>query len=156
MNELFFLAYTDQLTQCYNRNMLEEFRKDISDEDTTSLFVTIVDIDGLKWINDSEGHLAGDACIKWVASRLIPRAGIVFRLGGDEFLLLDHEPIVLDNIRNISYGSVEKQVKETLAQAMHRADTLMYNQKRYKNNRMEKGPLYVNRIKDERISDTPE
>ena len=132
MHELFVLAYTDQLTQCYNRNMLEEFRKELDTVNNKRLFVTIVDIDGLKEINDTYGHLAGDDCIKQIALTLSKRSEVIFRLGGDEFLLFNPEPIYLDDFAMISYGSVERELYEPLASAMHRADMLMYQIKRNK------------------------
>jgi len=130
--ELFLLAYTDNLTQTYNRNMLEEFRKEI-DINNKRLFVTIVDIDGLKEINDTYGHLSGDNCIKQIARMLSKRSEIIFRLGGDEFLLLNYNnPIYLNDFSMISYGSVERELYEPLTSAMHRADMLMYQEKRNK------------------------
>ncbi len=148
--ELFFLAYTDQLTETYNRNMFEEFRKEFDKENYTPLFVTIVDIDGLKIINDTEGHAAGDSHIKWVASQLMDNTGgSVFRLGGDEFLIVDRQPILLNAIQSISYGSVERHPYESLAEAMHRADKAMYLVKRNKKSRKER--IYAHRNEDERV-----
>lgn len=135
--ELFYLAYTDQLTQCYNRNMLEVFRKELDQEVGQYLFVTIVDIDGLKSINDREGHVAGDNYICIVARQLAKRAGIIFRLGGDEFLLLNRNPINLEDINYISYGTVEKTAFDYLSDVMKTADMKMYEMKRKKKQRKE-------------------
>ena len=55
--ELCYLAFVDSLTKTYNRNMLEEFRKEF---DSMDIFVTIIDIDNLKMINDTKGHEEGD------------------------------------------------------------------------------------------------
>jgi len=53
------------------------------------LTVAFVDVDGLKSINDSQGHAAGDALLKAAASSLGQRLraeDVVFRYGGDEFV----------------------------------------------------------------------
>jgi diguanylate cyclase (GGDEF)-like protein len=55
------------------------------------LTVCFADIDGLKHINDTWGHGAGDAMIQSVAAVLkkyVTQPGKVCRLGGDEFLLI--------------------------------------------------------------------
>ncbi|MEP7315696.1 MAG: GGDEF domain-containing protein [Sphingomicrobium sp.] len=53
-----------------------------------------VDVDGLKMLNDSYGHGAGDAALVYIAEamvRAVRRTDLVARLGGDEFaILLDH------------------------------------------------------------------
>jgi diguanylate cyclase (GGDEF)-like protein len=59
-----------------------------------SSWVMFVDLDGLKQINDSYGHLSGDAALIHVATILqsmVRTTDIVARIGGDEFgLLLEH------------------------------------------------------------------
>ena len=153
--DLFYLAYTDQLTQTYNRNMLEEFRASLDSETNEAIFVTMVDIDGLKTINDTEGHAAGDAYIRWVAFLLSETTSTIFRLGGDEFLLLSRKPLNLMHIQHISYGSVELLPNELLTNAMHRADKLMYKHKQYKKNRKE--PVYdVHRNKNAKVGNNSE
>ena len=127
-DELYELAYVDPLTKTYNRNMLEELRDKF---DTQELFITMVDMDNLKTINDMQGHDAGDLAICTVASYLKIISHIVFRLGGDEFLLVDQSPIdpFLDNI---SFGLVSKDKDEPLGLAMKRADLFMYDKKKAK------------------------
>ena len=51
--------------------------------------VTFVDVDGLKRVNDTEGHLAGDSLLVTVADCLRSRLrsyDLVMRFGGDEFV----------------------------------------------------------------------
>jgi diguanylate cyclase (GGDEF)-like protein len=53
------------------------------------VFAVLVDVDGLTWVNDQGGHINGDRALVLVAdalSHLVPRN--VFRVGGDEFLLI--------------------------------------------------------------------
>lgn len=57
--------------------------------DGRPLVVVFVDIDGLKEVNDTQGHLAGDEVIRLVAaelSRQIRSYDVLFRFGGDEFV----------------------------------------------------------------------
>jgi len=136
--ELIKLAYTDALTGCYNRNMLEEMRDTLDRQD---LIVTIVDVDGLKMINDHHGHQAGDIIIQRVASQLKRVSELVFRLGGDEFLLIDKVlPIHVGVVSHISFGCYLK-TDQSLSFAMQMADEAMY---KMKNQRKEMLKSYVN------------
>lgn len=58
--------------------------------------VLFIDVNGLKTINDSHGHAAGDAALIHLTelmSRNVRKSDLVARLGGDEFaILLDHSP----------------------------------------------------------------
>jgi len=61
---------------------------------TPSAWVMFVDLDGLKQINDTHGHISGDAALIHVANILramVRTTDVVARIGGDEFgLLLEH------------------------------------------------------------------
>jgi diguanylate cyclase (GGDEF)-like protein len=87
-------ARYDQLTSLPNRTMFNEyFTKALSraERANNQLGVLFLDLDDFKTINDTRGHLAGDALLKLVAQRLLScvRAGdLVSRLGGDEFLII--------------------------------------------------------------------
>lgn len=83
-------AITDSLTGLYNRAYLDEF---ISTCDNNCYPISIIsaDCDGLKEINDTYGHTAGDEYIKAAVSlfkMVLPQESIMFRMGGDEFILL--------------------------------------------------------------------
>lgn len=127
--ELYSLAFEDPLTKTYNRNMLNEVRRYF---DTCAIIVVMVDIDNLKHLNDHYGHDAGDKRIKYVANQLKEIAENVFRLGGDEFLLLSKHSIdkALSEVAGISYGERVKSSSESLADAMKIADTRMYENKK--------------------------
>jgi GGDEF domain-containing protein len=82
------LAYQDTLTGLPNRRA---FFEHLSTRLSEHHAVTVVacDVDGLKEINDREGHAAGDAAIRTVGQRLVAALGpdaFVARVGGDEFL----------------------------------------------------------------------
>lgn len=82
------LAEHDHLTGLHNRLYLERF---LDGDPVGGTAVLLVDVDGLKGLNDDLGHLAGDAAIAAVARalRICSRPGdVLVRWGGDEFLLL--------------------------------------------------------------------
>jgi diguanylate cyclase (GGDEF)-like protein len=90
------LAYEDTLTGLANRRALDErleraLARYIAGEATVALL--LCDLDGLKGINDLQGHLAGDDALRQVANALVAAAAehpgaFVARLGGDEFCVL--------------------------------------------------------------------
>ena len=87
------MAYTDVLTGIGNRNayfeVKEKLNKKIGKGDL-SFAVAIFDINGLKNANDDYGHETGDLMIVSAAEILKKffKAGSLFRIGGDEFVLL--------------------------------------------------------------------
>ena len=95
--QLDLLAHEDSLVELPNRRgfirSLERMIERVNryDEQAALLFV---DLDGLKLINDTFGHQAGDKALIQVARMLVDgvrKSDIVARLGGDEFaILLDH------------------------------------------------------------------
>jgi diguanylate cyclase (GGDEF)-like protein len=85
-------AATDELTGAYRRGVgLEELEREIARARRTgqSLVAAYVDVDGLKAVNDTHGHSAGDELLRHVAESLRHRMrtyDLLVRLGGDEFL----------------------------------------------------------------------
>lgn len=79
-------SYYDALTGCKNRRALEEYESTQLNPSAPYGFV-MCDINGLKAMNDTAGHEAGDALITDVADSLIAAFGAenVYRTGGDEF-----------------------------------------------------------------------
>jgi diguanylate cyclase (GGDEF)-like protein len=88
------LAARDKLTGLYNRRLFEEqFDAAVarSQRNGEQLSLLVVDLDGLKRINDLGGHPAGDEALRALADALRDccRAGdIPCRLGGDEFAII--------------------------------------------------------------------
>lgn len=83
------LARTDALTGALNRQAFFELGGTLAGTCCWRVLL-YADLDGLKAINDSEGHAAGDACLRAYASqvrRIIRRDDMFARVGGDEFLL---------------------------------------------------------------------
>ncbi|HYF26702.1 MAG TPA: EAL domain-containing protein [Baekduia sp.] len=88
------LAERDPLTDLFNRRRFAEElaiqAKQASRYETTCA-VLLLDLDGLKYVNDSHGHLAGDELLRSVARLLGSRVrdtDVLARLGGDEFAVL--------------------------------------------------------------------
>lgn len=82
-------AERDDLTQLYNRRAGGE-KIQAHLQQGASIALLVVDLDGFKSVNDTQGHDAGDAVLKAVASRLqesTRKSDIVARWGGDEFVL---------------------------------------------------------------------
>lgn len=75
---------------CFDKRLNNELKR--SRREKTTLGLVFVDIDHFKKINDSHGHLAGDAAIQQIASALAASlkrsSDAVFRYGGEEFALL--------------------------------------------------------------------
>lgn len=144
------LALTDPLTGLLN---LRGWHHELDIEESRSTrsgsapVVAVIDLDGLKRVNDSQGHLAGDVLLR-LAGETLQRAvrahDVVARLGGDEFgvLAVDYaEPRpralrdrLVDRLQvngiDASVGAVLVEPGEPLLQAVHRADTEMYAAKR--------------------------
>jgi diguanylate cyclase (GGDEF)-like protein len=92
--EVFKLAILDPLTGLYNRRCGEQrLAEEISRSQRYGhpLTVIMLDLNRLKYINDTFGHAAGDELIKCFAGRInkaIRGSDLAVRQGGDEFLLL--------------------------------------------------------------------
>lgn len=95
----------DMLTGLLNRmGFHEELKKlqkqiDIKETEVTAV---LSDLDGLKTINDTHGHLVGDKAIKAIADALkaaCPKRSLVVRLGGDEMFALIPEKCEEEQIR---------------------------------------------------------
>ncbi len=87
-------ALHDKLTGLPNRVLLFEYSSHVFDQAARNHHeggVLFIDLDRFKPINDIHGHRIGDAVLKMVAQRIqrqVRKADLVFRLGGDEFLVL--------------------------------------------------------------------
>lgn len=82
---------------------MEQLEKLLANEEKFSL--AFVDLDQLKYINDTFGHSAGDICIKAVAHSFmkIKEENVPVRMGGDEFMVL---------VKGINKEDLEKEMEE--------------------------------------------
>lgn len=82
-------VYIDSATHVYNRRYFDDHLRDLDGEFTLAM----LDLDHFKHINDTYGHLAGDAALSRAAQAIryaIRTGDELVRYGGDEFLLLFH------------------------------------------------------------------
>ncbi len=151
------LAFTDSLTGLGNRNAYETDLLQLSGHlpEIDSLAMVLFDLNNLKLINDSLGHLAGDQLIRSFALLLresMPATAKLYRYGGDEFavFLPDADNGVLEralreledrkeayntaNTTRLSfaagYAFFKKGQDHTLSDLIKRADSRLYARKR--------------------------
>ena len=147
-----YLSYHDQLTGLYNRHFFEEELKRLDNKRNLPLCLIMSDVNGLKLINDSFGHKAGDLLLEKVGKVLketCRNSEIIARIGGDEFIILvpnmndlEAEKLVnriqknckkekLEPIElSISFGwSTKKELDEDVHEVFNRAEDYMYKKK---------------------------
>jgi len=155
------LSVTDSLTDIYNRAGCEKISYPKMIEwaaEGASSVVMLVDVDRMKYINDSFGHSNGDKALKLVAGSLkeaLPEHFIISRFGGDEFFVAgrlsspneDLETLVhkieetilirsreekteFDLTASIGYVVVEPKNISDIEHAVVRADECMYKHKK--------------------------
>lgn len=153
-DRLKYLSLNDQLTGTYNRTYFEEELKRLEGGRDYPVSIISIDMNGLKLINDTMGHKAGDEMLRTCANLLrkpLRKSDFLARIGGDEFVIVlsntDEKAaaLVLSRIGKVieehnnqlhglpvsmalgtatTYGS-DKMLDEVLNQA----DAVMYEQK---------------------------
>ena len=89
--KILFASKHDYLTSLPNRRFFDEKIREMDQPQNYPLVVSMMDIDGLKLINDTLGHFVGDQAIIAVAKQLQVTFGehaFVARTGGDEFMIV--------------------------------------------------------------------
>ena len=108
-----------------------------------STYITIIDIDDLKIINDTLGHLAGDHVLRALVDILKPNDSNTYicRYGGDEFVVFHNDDIPFEKIiesfkytsgASFSYGTVCKAPFIIFQDALAEADVHLYQNKKNK------------------------
>lgn len=148
-----YLSQVDQLTGAWNRRTYESFLKELKKEKYQNVTIVALDVNGLKEINDTLGHVAGDELIKGAADcirKVFDKYGKCFRTGGDEFvaILVDCEydwdevqkeyaqtidawkGTLVDHL-SVSIGMSRADISEHVPVEMlaQKADAAMYNNK---------------------------
>lgn len=160
--ELAHLSSTDKLTQIPNRVKLDKIlakELEYAKRYMTEFSIVLMDIDHFKEVNDTYGHLTGDAVLVNLAAILthnIRTADIAGRWGGEEFLLIlqkisDEEAyLVAEKLRSIiadedlpvsghitcSFGIASYHSGDTSATLLSRADNALYEAKSAGRNRV--------------------
>ena len=121
VDELEVLYQTDMLTGLYNRRGYYRFFESYYEEcrnTGTELAVFLIDMNGMKRINDRYGHAEGDFCLCTIAEAMKKSSNleeVCIRSGGDEFVVL---------AKNYSQSREQqfiRSVRDYIAQALRRA-----------------------------------
>ena len=142
LNKLEVLSTIDTLTSVRNRNEMNN-RVDciVEGKEPVPQAVLFADLNGLKRVNDEQGHAAGDKMLRAAASILqsVFQDGVVYRAGGDEFMILVNEiseDEVQDRVARVHFLSGKTENvrfsigvcygKKDIRKAMRLADERMY------------------------------
>ena len=147
-----YISFHDELTDLYNRSYMEEEIKRLNTRRQLPISFIMIDVNGLKIINDSYGHQKGDKLLKKTAEILkssVRKEDIVARWAGDEFVILlpntneDKAKIIKNRIKEkcmktekdeipVSLGigiATKEDEKENIYDVLNSADKLMYKNK---------------------------
>ena len=134
---------TDQLTLLENRFA---FYEDIANLDKNITAVASLDMNGLKALNDTQGHIEGDKALQEIGrclSKINDRDTIAYRIGGDEFIILflqQDESSVQNTLSKVnedvtaagyslSIGYAKRTADEEIGETIHASDQSMYASK---------------------------
>lgn len=145
------ISEMDELTGVLNRNEMNSRIQKMSNEKNKQKLlntgIVFADMNGLKYVNDHDGHEAGDMLLKNAAMILQSTfAGdAIFRAGGDEFMIIEENTTteeiqkkvdeikmkseMFDNVRFAAGCSLIDETKN-VREALKEADSLMYADKR--------------------------
>jgi diguanylate cyclase (GGDEF)-like protein len=102
----------DILTGLYNRQYFETEVERLQRSRLFPVSILVMDVDGLKWVNDHRGHSAGDELLQRVAGLLkssFRPEDLVARMGGDEFV------VVLPETDEPAARQIMQRLEDTLA-----------------------------------------
>lgn len=157
------LSITDNLTQLYNRNKIDEVLKSEANRSNrfeSSFAVIMIDIDHFKSVNDIHGHQMGDTILKEFAEILqsnLRKTDTVGRWGGEEFILICSEtdlkgatsladnirekiatyPFLLGEQKTASFGISMYKKDDDIKDLIKRADDALYKAKANGRNKVE-------------------
>ncbi len=149
-----FRSNHDILTGLYNRQYFEQEMEKLQKSRRQPISILVLDMNGLKEINDTQGHAAGDELLL-VSAEVIRKAfrpdDIVARIGGDEFVVIlpstnkETALKIVDRVKQVihefnelnpnsnqisfSVGFSSNETTENLRDVLRNADQDMYKQK---------------------------
>jgi diguanylate cyclase (GGDEF)-like protein len=149
-----FLGKHDVITKLYNRSFFVDELNRLERKGPSPVTILVLDVNGLKAVNDQFGHAAGDELLRRageVLGKAVEPPCCVARIGGDEFAILmparqerDGQDLTaaIDNLvalnnqyyasapLSFAQGAATTRPGERLEAAVHRADAAMYVEKR--------------------------
>ena len=150
--EIKFLTYNDKLTGAYNRTFYDEQLRLLKDQRHLPASIIFGDVNGLKLVNDTFGHLEGDKLLRNIVEILKTSSNknsIIARIGGDEFVIIttktneDTTKLIINNIRkqceerasdtiepSIALGyAIIKNNYQNIENTIKEAENMMYRNK---------------------------
>ena len=143
-SKLHRLSFEDTLTSVFNRNKFNHDIEEYQNEPVDNIGIAFFDLNGLKEVNDTEGHESGDRLIKNAANGINSVFnGDTYRIGGDEFVVITY-PVEKDifeqrvqyainklkeNSISVSFGTSWEENSKTIEKQLTTADHLMYENK---------------------------
>jgi diguanylate cyclase (GGDEF)-like protein len=115
-------ANHDALTGLPNRRLLmDRMEQSLArcDRDERCAVLFMIDVDHFKQVNDTYGHLAGDAVLRTISERIrksVRGSELIGRYGGEEFL------IVLPGSDEVQVGEIAERVRQAIAEEPVRID----------------------------------
>ncbi|MCR5816403.1 MAG: GGDEF domain-containing protein [Ruminococcus sp.] len=149
MEKLHILSSTDMLTGVMNRNEMNNYVYELARNTyDKTVGVLFADLNGLKAVNDGEGHIAGDELLKNAADALREVFAVheIFRAGGDEFVVIltdVTEEELNERVERLikvsekydklvfAIGAAYEDNVKNVRLALHNADELMYADKKH-------------------------
>lgn len=109
LSKIEYLSIHDQLTGLYNRWYMEDAMNRLDTKRNYPFAIMIIDVNGLKLVNDAFGHKVGDELLEAVSKILkdaLRAEDIIGRVGGDEFLIL------LPQTDEVQADKIKKRIKK--------------------------------------------
>ncbi|HNR44679.1 MAG TPA: PAS domain S-box protein [Methanofastidiosum sp.] len=119
---IYHLTYYDELTNLYNRRYFNKELERLTNQKHLPLSIIMIDVNGLKVVNDTYGHLEGDKYLKLIAEILkksCKKTDVISRWGGDEFIIL------MPNAMKKDTDNIIKRIKERCDHAKFREELPM-------------------------------
>lgn len=145
--QLRYMGYVDTLTNLYNRNKFIHDTDSMKENNEGRIGIVYFDLNGLKEINDKNGHNAGDETLKNLADMIVEIFGEYkcYRVGGDEFVVICSDIAESDFMKKIdtiaehmdasdysaAMGYSYSEAPRNIEKIVRDADEIMYKDKKF-------------------------